>query len=196
MRGDRAAVRGSGPGRMVHDRRRSREADGARTPARRRAHAVGRVGGPHERAPRRRLHRRRPLAGHRRSRALHPPRGLVGATDLAERCAARARFSHRRRARGGRGVARDGRGDRGRAAPLRPPADVPAEQSPGRELPEGEALAALAALAPIVEGKRPLRGRSTAYVCERGHCQLPTSDPAVLRRQLARLGAYHPEAPK
>jgi uncharacterized protein YyaL (SSP411 family) len=54
----------------------------------------------------------------------------------------------------------------------------------------GNALAALATLAPIVEGKRALRGRSTAYVCQRGHCQLPTSDPVVLRRQLARLSPY------
>ena len=53
---------------------------------------------------------------------------------------------------------------------------------------EGGGLAALATLAPIVDGKRALRGRSTAYVCERGHCQLPTSDPAVLRRQLGRGG--------
>ena len=53
----------------------------------------------------------------------------------------------------------------------------------------GDALAALATLAPIVDGKQALRGRSTAYVCERGHCQLPTSDPAVLRRQLGPTGA-------
>ncbi len=51
----------------------------------------------------------------------------------------------------------------------------------------GEALAALATLTPLVEGKRPLGGRSTAYVCQRGHCQLPTSDPIALRRQLARI---------
>ena len=54
---------------------------------------------------------------------------------------------------------------------------------------EGDALAALATLAPIVEGKRALRGRSTAYVCERGHCQLPTNDPLVLQRQLGRTSA-------
>jgi uncharacterized protein YyaL (SSP411 family) len=54
----------------------------------------------------------------------------------------------------------------------------------------GNALAALATLVPIVEGKRALRGRSTAYVCQRGHCQLPTSDPIALRRQLARLSPY------
>ena len=56
--------------------------------------------------------------------------------------------------------------------------------------PEGEDLAALATLAPIVEGKRALNGRSTAYVCERGRCQLPTTDPHVLARQLARSRGY------
>jgi uncharacterized protein len=54
----------------------------------------------------------------------------------------------------------------------------------------GDALTALAMLAPIVEAKRPLRGRGTAYVCQQGHCQLPTSDPVVLRRQLGRITAY------
>ena len=54
----------------------------------------------------------------------------------------------------------------------------------------GDALAALANLSPIVEGKRPMRGGSTAYVCQQGHCQLPTSDPVVLRRQLGRITAY------
>ncbi len=61
---------------------------------------------------------------------------------------------------------------------------------------DGEALAALATLAPLVEGKRALRGRSTAYVCERGHCQLPTGDPVVLRRQLASVSTYQVAAPK
>jgi len=54
---------------------------------------------------------------------------------------------------------------------------------------EGEDLATLATLAPIVDGKRALNGQSTAYVCERGHCQLPTNDPAVLARELARQPA-------
>ena len=54
----------------------------------------------------------------------------------------------------------------------------------------GDAVSALAMLSPIVEGKRPIRGRSTAYVCQQGHCQLPTSDPVVLRRQLGRITAY------
>jgi uncharacterized protein len=54
----------------------------------------------------------------------------------------------------------------------------------------GDALATLATLSPIVEGKRAMRGRSTGYVCQQGHCQLPTSDPVVLRRQLGRITTY------
>ncbi len=38
---------------------------------------------------------------------------------------------------------------------------------------------------PLLADKRALDGRSTAYVCTRGVCQLPTSDPHVLDRQLA-----------
>jgi uncharacterized protein YyaL (SSP411 family) len=38
---------------------------------------------------------------------------------------------------------------------------------------------------PLLENKSSLDGRPTAYVCERGRCELPTSDPEVLRRQLA-----------
>ena len=55
---------------------------------------------------------------------------------------------------------------------------------------EGEALDALAVLAPIVEQKRALKGRGTAYVCERGRCQLPTGDPDLLARQLAPVRPY------
>jgi uncharacterized protein len=55
---------------------------------------------------------------------------------------------------------------------------------------EGEDLAALAALAPFVAEKRALGGRSTAFVCERGRCELPTSDPNILARQLARVRGY------
>jgi uncharacterized protein YyaL (SSP411 family) len=55
---------------------------------------------------------------------------------------------------------------------------------------EGEGLDALAAVAPFVAEKRALRGRPTAYVCERGRCELPTSDPIVLARQLARARGY------
>jgi uncharacterized protein YyaL (SSP411 family) len=37
---------------------------------------------------------------------------------------------------------------------------------------------------PWLAGKVPLDGRATAYVCERGRCELPTSDPRELARQL------------
>ncbi|RLB51361.1 MAG: hypothetical protein DRJ42_17015, partial [Deltaproteobacteria bacterium] len=40
-------------------------------------------------------------------------------------------------------------------------------------------------LIPLLEGKVALDGVATAYVCERGRCELPTSDPNVLRRQLS-----------
>jgi uncharacterized protein YyaL (SSP411 family) len=55
---------------------------------------------------------------------------------------------------------------------------------------EGASLDALAAVAPFVAEKRALGGRTTAYVCERGRCELPTSDPTVLERQLARVQGY------
>src|SRR6185437_13080928 len=48
---------------------------------------------------------------------------------------------------------------------------------------EGESLDALAAVTPLVSEKRALGGRSTAYVCERGRCELPTAAPALLARQ-------------
>ena len=45
-------------------------------------------------------------------------------------------------------------------------------------------LAAAAKLIPWVDGKRALDDKPTAFVCERGACKFPTSDPAVLTRQL------------
>jgi len=39
---------------------------------------------------------------------------------------------------------------------------------------------------PLLEGKGVLRGRATAFVCERGRCELPTDDPAVFEEQLRR----------
>jgi hypothetical protein len=48
-------------------------------------------------------------------------------------------------------------------------------------------VAAQAVLLPWLADKRALDGRSTAYVCTRGACELPTSDPAVLDRQLAEV---------
>jgi uncharacterized protein YyaL (SSP411 family) len=46
-------------------------------------------------------------------------------------------------------------------------------------------VALVAKLAPFVEGKTALGGRPTAYVCERGACQLPTHEPAAFAAQLA-----------
>ena len=37
---------------------------------------------------------------------------------------------------------------------------------------------------PWLAGKRALGGSPTAYVCERGRCDLPTSDPRVFRKQI------------
>src|SRR5262249_29134679 len=51
---------------------------------------------------------------------------------------------------------------------------------------EGPALAAQAELVPLAADKRALDGRPTAYVCQARACDLPTSDPDVLRTQLAK----------
>lgn len=50
------------------------------------------------------------------------------------------------------------------------------------------ALDAHAARVPWLRGKVARRGEATAYVCERGACKLPTSDPDVLRKQLTSSG--------
>ncbi len=42
----------------------------------------------------------------------------------------------------------------------------------------------------LLEGKAVLGGRATAYVCERGRCELPTSERAVLLRQLTPVRPY------
>ena len=52
--------------------------------------------------------------------------------------------------------------------------------------PEGAELDALAQLAPIAGGKIALAGQATAYVCERGACRLPTTEPAAMAAQLDR----------
>ena len=53
-------------------------------------------------------------------------------------------------------------------------------------VPEPE-LAAHAKLLPLVEGKRAINGKPTAYVCEKRVCELPTSDPEVFARQIAKV---------
>jgi len=52
---------------------------------------------------------------------------------------------------------------------------------------EGPQQDALAAVVPLVAEKKALGGKATAYVCERGVCQLPTTDPDELARQLAKV---------
>jgi len=43
---------------------------------------------------------------------------------------------------------------------------------------------------PWLEGKRAMSAKSTAYVCERGRCDLPTPSPAVFQRQVDRRKPY------
>jgi hypothetical protein len=63
---------------------------------------------------------------------------------------------------------------------------------------QGDELARLTPLVPLVEGKLAQHGQPTAYVCERGACQRPTGDPAVFAEQLGRSrspGTVWPAAP-
>lgn len=55
------------------------------------------------------------------------------------------------------------------------------------------AIAALATQVPLLNGKVSLRGKPTAFVCEQGRCELPTSDPRVLARQLDKRAKLLPE---
>jgi uncharacterized protein YyaL (SSP411 family) len=41
------------------------------------------------------------------------------------------------------------------------------------------------AIVPLLDGKVALGGKVTAYVCEKGVCALPTSDPSVFEKQLS-----------
>ena len=51
----------------------------------------------------------------------------------------------------------------------------------------GDELARQRKIIPLVADKQALRGATTAYVCEQKVCALPTSDPAVLSDQLAKV---------
>ncbi len=48
----------------------------------------------------------------------------------------------------------------------------------------GAAVTALAERLPIVEAKSAKAGQTRAYVCLRGTCKLPTTDPDVFAKQL------------
>jgi uncharacterized protein YyaL (SSP411 family) len=43
---------------------------------------------------------------------------------------------------------------------------------------------------PWLEGKKAIGGKATAYVCERGRCELPTSSPSVFAKQLRKRTPY------
>ena len=46
-------------------------------------------------------------------------------------------------------------------------------------------VASLGQLVPFIREKVAMDGRTTAYLCRRGNCQLPTVDPAIFARQLS-----------
>jgi len=56
-------------------------------------------------------------------------------------------------------------------------------------VPEGQLLDDLARIVPLVARKTARKGRPTAYVCERGTCQLPTTDVQIFAEQLRRSTA-------
>jgi uncharacterized protein YyaL (SSP411 family) len=49
---------------------------------------------------------------------------------------------------------------------------------------------------PWVARKVARKGKVTVYVCENAVCELPTTDPAVLSKQLAKVHKLHPKAAK
>ncbi len=51
----------------------------------------------------------------------------------------------------------------------------------------GTELDALSSLIPLVRGKIPQHQKATAYVCERGVCQFPTTNPSVLSEQIRKV---------
>jgi hypothetical protein len=53
--------------------------------------------------------------------------------------------------------------------------------------PEGEPLKELARVVPLVEGKTSGTGQAMAYVCRRGVCDLPTTDPSVFEKQIRKV---------
>jgi len=53
-----------------------------------------------------------------------------------------------------------------------------------------KALGEHAKLVPLMEGKIALGGKTTAYVCERRVCAVPTSDPARFATQIGEVKAF------
>lgn len=52
-------------------------------------------------------------------------------------------------------------------------------------LEEGESVANQAKLIPLVSGKKSIQGKVTAYVCEKGICDLPTNEAQVFKKQIS-----------
>ncbi|MBL4633740.1 MAG: thioredoxin domain-containing protein [Kofleriaceae bacterium] len=52
------------------------------------------------------------------------------------------------------------------------------------ETEEGEPLESLAKMIPLLKSKIAIAGQVTAYVCQDSHCELPTGDVEVFRKQL------------
>lgn len=53
---------------------------------------------------------------------------------------------------------------------------------------EGDDLRRKSEVVPLVRGKVARKGKPTAYVCEQGICQLPTTEVEVFADQLTRVG--------
>lgn len=51
---------------------------------------------------------------------------------------------------------------------------------------EGNAEEEISKLVPWLEGRKSIDGKPTAYVCEKGRCGLPETDPAGFFKQLAK----------
>ncbi|AZT82217.1 hypothetical protein EHN06_00895 [Marinobacter sp. NP-4(2019)] len=52
---------------------------------------------------------------------------------------------------------------------------------------EGAMLARQATIIPLLEDKRALQGKVTAYVCEQGMCELPAQDVSTFVEQITRI---------
>jgi len=60
---------------------------------------------------------------------------------------------------------------------------------------EGKDAAAQARRVPLIAEKTASRGRPTAYVCERGVCDRPTTDPEVFGRLIDKVHPLRPADP-
>jgi len=58
---------------------------------------------------------------------------------------------------------------------------------------EGPDLERQARVVPLLEGRRAIRGKATAYVCWNNVCDLPTSDPSTFASQLAKIEPLYPD---